>query len=143
MAAIETTLAYFPVIFTKFDGDQTIQDIDDYWAQIERVHRRKELFVSINWMKRHSRELALVKHMGECVKRNDAGTRANCACTAMITDSLGFRFLLSSMFLVHPLPVPYIVSPSTLDAIKFCRTEAAKRGLVLPERLGSPWPDAP
>jgi len=83
MSAIETTLAHFPVIFTKFDGDQTI------------------------------------------------------------TESLGFRFLLSSMFLIHPLPVPYIVSPTTRDALRFCGDEAKKRGLVVPEGLGSPWPDAP
>ena len=49
-----------------------------------------------------------------------------------VSQSLGFRFLLSSIFLVKPMPCPYQVCSSFDEALTWVRDIAARRSLALP-----------
>ena len=143
MQSISWTIEQWPVVFSRFDGDQTVADIDAYMTHVQELHQRKQLYVNISWMKEYTRGRAQLTAMGNWVKKVDAGTRAYCVASAIVTESIGFRFLLSTVFLVRPLRIPYLVSASVKEAIEFCRQEALKRQLMLPPDIRVPWADAP
>src|SRR4051812_36591790 len=129
MPGIETDLTQWPVVFTKFDGEQSAEELETYITQMTRLHARKERYVGIAWMKRYSRGQAQVDRMGRWLKETEVTTRAYCVATGLIADSAGFRFVLSAVFLIRPMPIPYQVCGKFDDAVKFCRGEADKRGL--------------
>jgi len=143
MPSIEVSLDQWPVVFTKFDGDQSVKDIDDFMTMMDGVLARKQLFVTINWMKRYTRSRDSMHRMGEWIKQTESATSAYAVAMTMVNASVGFRFLLSTVFLVRPLPVPYTVTPTLEGAFAFCRSQAERRGLALPAELRKPWADMP
>jgi hypothetical protein len=133
----------WPYAFTRFDGLQTLPDLDAYIARMEReVHRRKQPYVGITFLKKYSREKEVVERMGKWMAAIDKQTREHCLAIAMVSSSTGFRFLLSALFVVQRMPCPYDVCGTFDEAIAFVQKEAHKRGLMLqpPKR---PWADMP
>ena len=68
-------------------------------------------------------------------------TEMLCAGAALINTSAAFRFVLSAVFLIKPLAVPYQVCGKFADAEAFARKMAPTKHIVLPPRLRCPWPD--
>src|SRR5215470_8766568 len=126
MASIEVVLDQWPVVFTKFDGDQTLEDLAALKRTINAMHQRKQKYVVVNWMRRYGRGRLELQRTGEMIKETEAGTRDYCMAFAMVADSVGFRFLMSTVFLIRPLPSPYIVSATFPEALAFCRSQAHK-----------------
>ena len=143
MGSIEVVLDQWPVVFTKFDGDQTLEDLASLKRTVDAMHERKQRYVAVNWMRRYGRGHLQLRRAGEMIKETEAGTRDYCMAFAMVADSVGFRFLLSTVFLIRPLPAPYIVSATVPEALAFCVREAQKHGLKLPRDVRWPWPEAP
>ncbi len=75
------------------------------------------------------------------MKETEANVRAYCIGTGIVTQSLGFRFLLSAIFVVKPLACSYEVCGSFDKALGFIRHVSASRGLKLPDRVTCPWPE--
>ncbi len=59
-------------------------------------------------------------------------------CTAS-----AFRFGLSAVFLLAPLPCPHGVDGTFDDAMAFVRKHAGKRSLTLPPSVRRPWEGIP
>lgn len=133
----------WPYVFTRFDGVQTLADLDAYIARMEReVHKRKQPYLGVTYLKKYSRDKEVVERMQKWMAATKSFTRDYCVAIAMINSSTGFRFLLSAIFLVQSMPCPYEVCGTYAEAIAFVDKEADKRGLAhkLPK---PPWPDAP
>ena len=64
-------------------------------------------------------------------------TKQWCVGNGIVSKSLGFRFLLSSIFLVKPMPCPYSVCSSWDEAMTWVQQSAATRGLGRPARAQS------
>ncbi len=133
----------WPYVFTRFDGVQTLPELDAYIARMDaEVHRRKQPYVGVTYLKKYSRDKQVVERMQKWVAATETFTREHCVAIAMVNSSAGFRFLLSAIFLIQSMPCPYEVCASFADAIAFVDKQAARRGLKLsaPRR---PWPDVP
>jgi hypothetical protein len=129
------------VVFSRFDGEQTLADLERYIGRYNEVHKAGKPYVGINWMRRYSRDRELARRMGQWMKDTDAVTRELVCGAALITTSTTFRFLLSSVFLIKPMSCPYTVCASLVEADRFLRPVAAQRRLVMPSVLRSPWPN--
>jgi len=129
------------VVFSRFDGEQTLADLERYIAHYNEVHKAGKPYIGINWMKRYTRDRELARRMGQWMKDTDAITRELVRGAAIITASTTFRFLLSSVFLVKPMNCPYTVCASLDEADRFLRPVAARCRLTLPPVLRSPWRD--
>jgi hypothetical protein len=140
--SIELLLGQWPYVFSKFEGDMTIADLDAYFQRFKVVHARREPYVGISFVKQVTRDRALLNRMARWMKEAEQGTRELCMATALISPSLGFRFVLGTLFLIKPMACPYQVHLKFESAIAFVRAEAQKRGVVLPE-AHRPWPDLP
>jgi len=143
VGGIEVNLEQWPVVFAKFDGKQSLEDMKTYIDEMSQVYRRQQPFVAVTWLKRYASGPDQVSLFGRWMMETEPDARAYTAAACIVTQSNGFRFVLSALFLIRPLPVPYIVSSSFADALRFARGEAFKRGLRLSRELHAPWPDAP
>jgi hypothetical protein len=95
--------------------------------------------VSISWMKKYATDPKQVSRVAHWMKETGHLSTKYCLGTGIVTQSLGFRFLLSSIFLIKPMPCPYQVCKSFAEAFTFVTGEATKHDLALPA-VTNPWP---
>jgi hypothetical protein len=136
MPSIELDASRFPLVVATFDAHQTYEEMERYLAAFDRVHARRQEFALMAVIKRYVSDRKQVDLMGTWMKRNEDISRRYCVCTAMVTASLGFRFLLSTVLLVKPLVMPYRVCRTVDEGLDFVRAECTKRNVVLPRDLG-------
>lgn len=133
----------WPYVFTRFDGVQTLAELDSYIGRMDvEVHRRKQPYVGVTYLKQYSRDKEVVERMQKWMAETRTFTRDYCVAIAMVNSSTGFRFLLSAIFVIQRMPCPYEVCGTLDEALAFVQKQANKRGLALaaPRR---PWPDVP
>jgi hypothetical protein len=104
------------------------------------IHVRKEPWVSIVIINNYSRELWFLRRLASWIKETDQPVRDYCLAVAMVTSSAGLSFMLSTVFLMQPLRCPYRVCKSLDEARAFVRSQAAHRGLSLPDAKPA-WAD--
>jgi|GEM_PF-1710741 len=140
MPGITVDQSQWPMVFTCFDGENTVEELDVYIRVFDKIHLSKRPYATISWMRNYSRDPKQVERVRRWMKESEGDTRAYCVGTGIITQSMGFRFVLSAIFVVKPLPCPYDVSSSFDKALTFIRDASDKRGLKLPAQINCPWP---
>jgi hypothetical protein len=132
MAGVEVSTQYWPLLLVKFDGEQTLKEVDYFIHEMDAVHARKAPYASISLMRKYSTERTHVQKVAQWMKATADGPREFCVGTGIISQSLGFRFLLSSIFLVKPMPCPYQVFSRFDEAFRWVRQQARQRNLMVP-----------
>jgi hypothetical protein len=132
MAGVDVVIDHWPLVLVKFDANQTMADCDRFIDAMESIHRRKQPYASISWMRKYNTDREQVQRVAEWMKSSAEDTRKWCIGTGIVTQSLGFRFLLSSIFLVKPLVCPYQVCRSFNEAWQFVSAEGQKRNVIVP-----------
>jgi hypothetical protein len=132
MAGVEVLTEYFPVVLVKFDADQTMADCERFIEGMEAIHQRHKPYVSVSYMRRYNTDREQVTRVAEWMRDNAEATRRYCMATGIVTHSLGFRFLLSSIFLIRPMPCPYQVCANFTEAWSFVHDQGYRRGLLVP-----------
>jgi hypothetical protein len=140
--AIDLVLDQWPFVFTRFDAEQSIEELEAYIRKMDSVHARRDRYVGVTFLKRYSRDRPQLERIARWLKETDQFTREFCVGVGMVNNSVGFRFLLSTIFLIKPMPCPYQVCATFDDAVAFVRRQASDRGMVLPAAR-KPWPDLP
>jgi hypothetical protein len=133
MAGVEVVIDHWPVVLVKFDDDQTMEDCERFIAAMDELHSRQQPYASISYMRRYSTDRAQVERVAAWMKRSAEDTRRFCVGTGIVTQSLGFRFLLSSIFLVRPMACPYQVCRNFEEAWRFVSDQGKRRGLLVPQ----------
>jgi hypothetical protein len=134
-ASIVVDASQWPVLRVLWDGEQTDADIDTYFRETRRCLERRERYVTLTWMKKYKNTRAHQKRIAEFIHETEAATKAYNQAAAIITRSLAFRFVLSTVLLIKPIPVPYRVCATFDEGVEFVRAEAARGGLLLPPYL--------
>jgi hypothetical protein len=131
--AIDLDLRSWPLVFTRFDGSQSIEEVDGYFGRTAAIHARKEPWVSVSFMNGYTRDPRVLRRMAEWMKKTEQPIREYCVATAMVAPSAGFRFMLGTVLLIQPIFCPYTVCANLEDALAFVRQKARERALTLPE----------
>jgi hypothetical protein len=139
--SIELDLSQPPVVFTQFDGEQTIEELERFIADMEAVFERRQPYFSVTWMKRYARSTEQLRRTAKWLKDREPVIRELCVATTIIATSSAFRFALSALFLIRPMYGPYTVCGSFDEAMAFGQAEFRKRGLRFPSVIRNPWPD--
>jgi hypothetical protein len=131
--AIIVDTAQWPVARIKWT-ETTDAALAGYERDTRAYLQRKQPYVSITWLGRNYKSTTeqrarIAKMTGEMTPL----AKEYCAFSAMISESMAFRFALSGFLLLRPLPMPYDVVKTFEDAVRLCREGAAKRGLKLPD----------
>jgi hypothetical protein len=132
MAGVEITTEHWPLLLVKFDGEQTMRDVDYFISEMSAAQARRVPYASISLMKKYSSERNQVQKVAQWMKKTADETKRWCVGNGIVSQSLGFRFLLSSIFLVKPMPCPYQVCSSWDEAVSWIRGVAGKAGLAIP-----------
>jgi hypothetical protein len=132
MGAIRLYQEMWPLVFWVFDGTQTDADMDYYFAGLDELHRRKELFGTVSLMKKFQSNRTHLMRIAEWIKANKEATGTLNVASGMVSTSALFRFTLSSLFLVQPMLVPYRVFPTQAESVTWVGEHLLKRGLKLP-----------
>jgi hypothetical protein len=132
VAGVEISTEHWPLLLVKFDGQQTMRDVDYFISEMSAAQARKVPYASISLMRKYSSERNQVQKVAQWMKATAEETKRWCVGNGIVSQSLGFRFLLSSIFLVKPMPCPYQVCSSWDEAVKWIREVSSRRGLTVP-----------
>ncbi len=134
--AIEIATDQWPVVFIKIDGEQTTADFEEYIAAFNRIYERQGRFSICTWVKHYKSRTEIVARVGKWFKETEPLIKKYWVSNAMVSHSAGFRFLLSAVYLVKPLPIASRVCATPEEALAF--TRSAWTGSTLP--AGLRWP---
>jgi len=119
--AIEINVDQWPVCFVKIDGDQKLADFEGYIATFNRFYERGERFAVITYLKEYTVKGEIISRVGRWFQETEPLIHRYWASNAMVSPSAGFRFVLSAVYLVKPLPIPNRVCASKEEAVTFTR----------------------
>jgi hypothetical protein len=134
--AIEILTDQWPVVFIKIDGEQSIADFEAYIAAFNQMYDKQQQFSIITWVKKYKSQTELAARVGRWFKETEPLIKKYWVSNAMVSPSAGFRFLLSAVYLIKPLPISSRVCATPDEALAF--TKAAWTGRNLPP--GVRWP---
>jgi len=132
VSAIVVNTDAWPIVRVNWHGQQTDEDLENYFQATYAYNRRDQPFVVITWVHSYKNSAGHREKTARFIADTDAATRKNCVAGAMIHTSGALRFVLSTIFLVKPLPMPYTVVSSLPEALRFLKGHAVKRRLTLP-----------
>jgi hypothetical protein len=142
MPAIEIDTGQWPICFIRIDGDQTLEDYERYIATFDGFYARQQPFAVVTQLKRYGTNREIVARTGRWFKETEPLIKKYWVSNAMVSQSTSFRFILSAVFLVKPLPIPYLVAATTDEALSFTRKHWSGRGLpTLDSSLRWPFAD--
>jgi len=137
MSSIVLNTEQWPVCFFKLEGEQSYEDYESYIQAFNRFYERKEPFCIISYIKSYRSKPELISRTGRWFKETEPLIKKYWVSNAMLSESAGFRFLLSAVFLIKPLVIPSRVCATSAEAMSFTRGELRQRGVV-PSELR--WP---
>ena len=135
--AIDSDSSNWPLVFIRFEGSQTVEEVDAHFDRTAVIHARKQPWVSVAFMNGYGRDPRVLRRVAYWMKQRAEPTRKYCVATAMIAPSAGFRFVLGAVLLIQPISCPYVVCGTLDEALSFVRKKAAERALRLPSELPS------
>ena len=138
---IEIDYSQQPIVFTKFDGEQTLDELERFIADMDVVFARRQPYYSVTWLKKYARDPQQIKRTAAWFKDREKPIRELCIASAIISTSAALRFALSTLFLIRPIREPYSVCATFDEAMSFGQQAFSKRGLRLSPSIRNPWPD--
>lgn len=133
----------WPFVFTMLDGQQTYDELEEHIAEVDRIFERRQMFAQVTWLKGYTRDSKMNARVARWFKDSQQAMKDYCVGVGHVSSSGGFRFALSAVFLIKPLPCPHSVDGTFDEAVAFVRKQAHKRGLTLPAEVRRPWAGMP
>ena len=137
--AITLVTSEWPVCFVRIEGEQTLAEYEQHVAEFNRLYERKQPFAIVTRILSYRSNREIIARTGRWFKETEPLIQKYWVSNAMVSESTGFRFLLSSVFLIKTLPIPYAVTATVDEALRFTRGKWQARGLPsLPDSLRCP-----
>jgi hypothetical protein len=121
LPAIDILTDQWPIVLIKVDGEQTLADFEGYIAAFDRMYERGDRFAVITYLKHYSVSTDIIARVGRWFRETEPLFHQYLSSNAMVSPISGFRFVLSAVYLIKPLPVPSIVTAGPEEAIAFTR----------------------
>ncbi len=135
MSAFVFSLDQWPLVHQIIDGKQTDEDIDEFIRVWGEIMDRGDACATLTEVRQYSANPGHVKRLAEWAIQERERIGEQCIGNAFLVKTGTFRFVLSSFFLVTPMPYPFTVVQERDEAILWLRAEALKTGLKLPPDL--------
>lgn len=132
-----TVREHGPVTITIFDGEQQEADVDAYLETLRELHDRERPYLGVSLMLRYSAAPGQLRRVGEWMREHKDAVARLCAGSAIIAPSVGFRFVLSSLFMIQRMPMPYTVVSGPREAAEWIEVRAPSVGLRVPNDLAA------
>jgi hypothetical protein len=131
----------WPILFLQIRGEQTPEEFEGSIEAFNRLYQRGEPFSIVSHLKSYRSNPQLVARTGRWFKETEPLIRKYWVSNAMVSRSAGFRFLLSAVFLIKSIDVPYRVCGTGDEAVAFSLEHLRRRGVKPPPSLHWPFED--
>jgi hypothetical protein len=121
----------FPLVVVTGRGEIPFDDFKQYLVDIERVIRRGRQAHVLDFREAQVPSSEIRRGKADWFKRNKQLMQANVAGTAVVFNSPLFRFMLTSIMLIVPIPVPFSTHGTLDDGVGWAAAQLRKRwGIV-------------
>jgi len=117
----------FPLVVVTARGEIPLDDFQQYLADIERVIRRGRQAHVLDFREAKVPSADVRRGKAEWFKKHRELMEQNVAGTAVVFHSPLFRFMLSSIMLIVPIPVPFSTHGELEDGIAWSQRQLDKR----------------
>lgn len=128
MTAIRIDQSCPPVVLTVFRGRQTERELEAYIAEMDAMYARGRRYLGATLMLEYSPDPRHIRRIADWTRATKDRVAELCLGVAMIAPSPGFRFMLSTLLMIQPLPVAYQVVSDVEEAADWldARLEGAR-----------------
>jgi hypothetical protein len=137
MAAYEWDDRLLPLFLLKVPPQSTVEEAKPYYDRTVELYRQgQKLAIIAHVAKVGIPDKAVTRYAAERMQQELALMRQQVLGTVFVTASPVFRFILSSLFLLQPLPFDHKVVSTLEEAIAWVEPKVAGAGLTLPAGYG-------
>jgi hypothetical protein len=138
MSCIEVDETDWPLVLQTFDGQQTDDDVAHFEHRMAEVLARGEDFVTLCYIREYSMNLGHIRRLGDFTKSRRGAFEAFCKGGAIVIPSPSFRFILSSFYLMVPLPHPTLICEDAARAEPWLLHRLKEAKMIIPHSLQAP-----
>jgi hypothetical protein len=121
----------FPLVVVTGRGEISFEDFQQYLIDIERVIKRGRQAHVLDFREANVPSSEIRRGKAEWFKHNKQLMKDNVAGTAVVFNSPLFRFMLTSIMLIVPIPVPFSTHGTLDDGVEWAAAQLRKRwGIV-------------
>jgi hypothetical protein len=117
----------FPLVVVTARGEIPFDEFQQYLADIERVIRRGRQAHVLDFREAQVPSAEIRRGKAEWFKANKQLMQDHVAGTAVVFQSPLFRFMLSSIMLIVPIPVPFSTHGQLADGIAWAQKQLRAR----------------
>ncbi len=122
----------FPLVVVTGRGEISFADFQQYLVDIERIIKRGRQAHVLDFRQAQVPSAEIRRGKAEWFKANRELMQRNVAGTAVVFESPLFRFMLSSIMLLVPIPVPFATHGSLEDGVGWATKQLRTRwGIVV------------
>lgn len=131
---IEIDAAHWPVTIHRVGMMLGVDEMETYLRGLDGLFARGQRFASVVVVKkRGDMDRRIIGLNGEWMRRNEELVRRQWMGVAFVFPGDFFRFLLSTILMAAPHPVPYQVFGTTRDAVSWATFKLRAAGVEPPD----------
>lgn len=135
MSAIRLDQTCPPLVLSVFRGKQTAGQLERYIADMDAMYARRRRYLGVSYMLDYAPDPAQVRRIASWTRATKGQVEELCIATAIVAPAPGFRFMLSSLLMIQPLPVRYQVVSDVDEASSWVAKALADAGRTPPARM--------
>lgn len=130
-ASITFDDSLWPLLLSRFQGEATDSEYEEYLARGTAYLRRGELYVSVLDMGQLTMPTAAQRQrQAEWLQENEVHMREQFLGCALVITSPFLRLALSTVLHLKPLPTPYVTVHEVAGGLKWAVTRLEEVGLI-------------
>ncbi len=128
MGAIRFDTSEWPLVRMTVDGQQSDADVEELLKHFGELIDRGEPYYMLAEVRSYSVDFGHVKRIAQWTLEHRQRVLEGVAGAVLLIPSDTFRMMLSTFFLVTPIPVPFLVTKSLEEASDFLDELRSGRG---------------
>lgn len=130
MSSFSIDDSQWPLVRIQVDGQQSDADVAEFLLKLEGLLQRGEPYFALAEIRRYSPDFSHIKQLARWTLEHAGPAKEAVAAAALVMPSEAFRFLLSSFFLVTPMPCPFHPCTDLDEAVEWLAEQARERGIA-------------
>lgn len=137
MSNIRLDESYPPLVLSVFRGKQTFDELERYIEAMNAMYARRRRYLGVSLMLDYAPDPAQMRRIAAWTRATKPQIEELCVANAIVAPSPGFRFILSSLLMIQPLPVRYQVVSDVDEAASWVTKVFVEDGRTAPARMSA------
>ena len=126
----------WPVSVTMISGRALDSELIEHMEHVDALYAKREAFLTVTFLAFSARTTNQQrKMMADWLNATQAEMLAFNKGAVFVTGSMVFRFVLSGLMLLSPLPIPYEIYSDVSSSVPWLERQLLGNGLTAPDDL--------